>query len=118
MLLKKTQCNCRSHGIYPEVSFLFDRRDLCYLFCFDGFDDIYQKRSSRFDKKIRLAALQTESTGSSFVFYPCLLFSFCQDNSTLRLSRTIKKATSEQPFGFSVVFTATFQPFVFNSLGR
>jgi hypothetical protein len=41
---------------------------LCYLFCFDGFDDIYQKAASDFDKKIRLAALQTESTG-----FPCFI---------------------------------------------
>jgi hypothetical protein len=81
------------------------------------FDDIYQKRLSlKILKKIRLAALQ-KSTG----FFLCILSMFaiflCQDNSTLRLSRTIKKATSEQPFGFSVV-PATFQPFVFPMFGR
>jgi hypothetical protein len=80
-------------------------------FVFDGFDDIYQKRLSLkiFDKKIRLA-VQTESTG--FFLYSIHVCFPCQDNSTLRLSRTIKNPHPNSDLAFSVV-PATFQPFVF-----
>jgi hypothetical protein len=57
-----------------------------------------------------LAALQTESTGFSFVFYPCLLFSLPRQFHTAIVENN--KETHPNPFGFSVV-PATFQPFVF-----
>jgi hypothetical protein len=94
------------------LKLVFFDRGYVTLFCFD-FDDIYQKRLSlRILTKKKYDWRHYKRNQLVFPLYSIhVLFSFCQDNSTLRLSRTIKKATSEQPFG-SVV-PATFQPFVF-----
>jgi hypothetical protein len=66
MLPKKdANSNCSGESILKLV--FFDRGDLCYLFCFLTVLMIFIKAAvlKDFDKKIRLAALQTESTGFS-----------------------------------------------------
>jgi hypothetical protein len=65
---------------------------------FDGFDDIYQKRLSlKISIKNTIGGITNGINW--FSLYSMFAIFLCQDNSTLRLSRTIK-VTSEQPFGF------------------